>query len=69
MVTVHGSSPEGVNLGLLLEYGLLCRDMGRGQDFLSVILAILEVAVYQSKSNFRKARKRGEPRRGRKLWR
>ncbi|EWM25349.1 transcription factor iiic-gamma subunit [Nannochloropsis gaditana] len=42
---------------LFLEYGLLCRALGRDQDFFSVVLTLVEMAVFQSKSDFRRSRR------------
>ena len=49
--------PETTELEMFLEYGLLCREVGRQEDSTSVILALVELAVFQSKSDFRRSRK------------
>ena len=47
-----------VELELCLEYGMLCRAAGRKQDFLSVAMSLVELAVFQSKSEFKRSRKK-----------
>lgn len=47
-----------VEVELCLEWALLSREAGKRQDFVSAALALVELAVYQSKSEFRRARKK-----------
>jgi hypothetical protein len=50
--------PVAIELELCLEYGMLARELGRKQDFLSVMLSLVELAVFQSKAEFRRTRKK-----------